>query len=58
MRLKIIKASVKATLILPVDTSLCTKCGEKKVRCHICGYMYCKVCDCYHLENCRDAMRP
>ncbi len=31
-----------------------------KKRCGLCGEMYCPNdgCDSYHVENCREAMRP
>lgn len=36
----------------------CPECGAKLRRCHLCGSMYCPECDQYHVEECRDTVRP
>ena len=28
-------------------------CGEKMKLCHVCGQLYCPICDQYHLTECR-----
>jgi hypothetical protein len=65
MKLRIIKRKFPVQVTTAAVTTLdtydrlkCTICGGKKERCYVCGDSICFICDPYHRENCRDAMRP